>query len=328
MENMLDHGSGNTDLAGILFNHLGIDGSALSEALRDSPVATRRFEMNRADGKHFYEARITKLNESQARGFICILIDMSESRNAEEAIRKLNESLEREVIERTAANKELESFCYTVSHDLRSPLRAMEGFSRLIEEDHASGLNEEGKRYLSNVRDNSRRMGRLIDDLLAFSRLGRKPLQTSDVNMESLVKEVLNELMTDGAAARFDVKLGDLPRGHGDMAPLKQVWTNLLSNAMKFSAKNSQPAIEVSGHSNDTENIYCVKDNGAGFDMKYYDKLFGVFQRLHGQNEFEGTGVGLAIVQRVVTRHGGRVWAESKEGEGATFYFSLPKSLQ
>jgi len=224
-------------------------------------------------------------------------------------------------------NKELESFSYSVSHDLRAPLRAIIGFSRILEEDYGGNLDDEGRRLLSVIRESSQRMGELIDDLLELSRLGRKPLSTMAINMKRLADDVFKEIRADGWRSHRFV-LGSLPPVHGDATLVRQAWLNLLSNAAKFSSKREQPLIEVSGHENGAECVYCVRDNGAGFDMRYYDKLFGVFQRLHGADEFPGTGVGLAIVQRVVTRHGGRVWAEGKLGEGAAFYFSLPKERQ
>lgn len=242
--------------------------------------------------------------------------------------RRIKTELERRVAERTAqleaANKELESFGYSVSHDLRSPLRAIDGFVRILEEDYNERLDDEGRRLIGVVRENSRKMGKLIDDLLAFSRLGRKPLSVTRIDMNRLLEDALEEVgETNGTLP--ELKFGNLPAGLGDPMLLKQVWLNLLSNAVKFSGKREQPAVEVTGNENGEECVYCVKDNGAGFDMRYYDKLFGVFQRLHKVEEFNGTGVGLAIVQRVVSRHGGRVWAEGKVGEGAAFYFSLPK---
>jgi signal transduction histidine kinase len=245
-----------------------------------------------------------------------------------ERVKRNAEELEIRVRERTAeleaANKELESFSYSVSHDLRSPLRAIDGFSRIVLEDYAGRLDAEGRRLLGVIRDNSRKMGQLIDDLLEYSRLGRKPLASAEIDMKRLVEEALGELpAAGGRSPRLDV--GALPPARGDATLLKQVWANLLANAAKFSGKREQPVIEVSGEENGAQCVYCVKDNGAGFDMRYHEKLFNVFQRLHGEDEFEGTGVGLAIVQRVVSRHGGRVWAEGKVDAGATFYFSLPK---
>ena len=248
-----------------------------------------------------------------------------------ERVKRHAEELETRVRERTsaleAANKELESFSYSVSHDLRSPLRAIDGFSRILLEEYAGKLDAEGRRLLGIIRDNSRKMGELIDDLLGYSRLGRKPFSSAEIDMQRLVEEVLGELQASGG--RFPrLEIGALPTARGDATLLKQAWTNLLANALKFSSKREQPVIEVSGHEDGAQCVYCVKDNGAGFDMRYCDKLFNVFQRLHREDEFEGTGVGLAIVQRVISRHGGRVWAEGKVDEGAAFYFSLAKGRQ
>jgi signal transduction histidine kinase len=224
-----------------------------------------------------------------------------------------------------AANKELESFSYSVSHDLRAPLRAIDGYSSMLEENYFPVLDDEGKRLLSVIRESSLKMGRLIDHLLAFSRLGRKALVKEVFDTGALVREVLAELRVAEDRPAAAVALGALPRSWGDRALLKQVWTNLISNAVKYSSGRPAPHLEISGSESADETVYLVKDDGAGFDMRYYDKLFGVFQRLHTENEFPGTGVGLAIVQRVVTRHGGRAWAQGQPGEGAEFFFSLPK---
>jgi signal transduction histidine kinase/FixJ family two-component response regulator len=252
-----------------------------------------------------------------------------EAARLHEALRLLNAGLEQRVHERTrqleTTNKELESFSYTVSHDLRAPLRAIEGFARILEEDHGARFDHEGRRVIGVIRDNAQRMRRLIDDLLEFSRLGRKPIAAAAIDMTALVRETIDELNAQDGARLHAFEIGDLPGALGDRALLKQVWMNLLSNAIKFSAKCAQPAVEAGGRGEGKELIYWVKDNGAGFDMRFCEKLFGVFQRLHAADEFPGTGVGLAIVQRIVVRHGGRVWAESRPGEGAVFYFSLPK---
>jgi light-regulated signal transduction histidine kinase (bacteriophytochrome) len=233
--------------------------------------------------------------------------------------------LETRVRERTAeleaANRELGSFSYSVSHDLRAPLRAVDGYAQMLEEDYAATLDDEGRRLLGVVRESSRKMGRLIDDLLEFSKLGRQEIAKRRIDMPALVQEVVGELTRQAPAA---VEIGALPPAEADRSLLKQVWANLVGNAIKYSGKRERPRIEIGARQEARENVYWVRDNGAGFDMRYVDKLFGVFQRLHRVEEFPGTGVGLAIVQRVIARHGGRVWAEGTLGEGACFYFSLP----
>ncbi|MGV3661721.1 MAG: PAS domain S-box protein [Prosthecobacter sp.] len=221
------------------------------------------------------------------------------------------------------ANKELESFSYSVSHDLRAPLRAMDGFSRAVLEDYGTLLPEDGQRHLQIIRSNAQKMGRLIDDLLTFSRLSRAPLKKQKVDTGRLVRTTLEELEHERATRRVDLRIEPLPDCMGDPALLKQVWVNLLSNALKYSRKKESAVIEVGCAQDDEKNTYFVRDNGAGFDTRYAHKLFGVFQRLHRAEDYEGTGVGLAIVQRVVHRHGGRVWADSELNKGTTFYFTL-----
>jgi PAS domain S-box-containing protein len=263
--------------------------------------------------------------EGKAQFLLTISVDVTERKLAEQAIQELNFALHTKAEQLTTTNRELESFSYSVSHDLRAPLRAIDGFALMLEEDHAPHLDAEARRYLSVIRDNSRRMGELIDDLLSFSRLGRLPVATQEIDIESLVHEVVDEALTVPLDPVPRVEIGRLPPARGDRALLRQVWTNLISNAIKYSSKNTMPRIEVTGERSVAENWYSVSDNGVGFNMQYADKLFGVFQRLHHADEFGGTGVGLAIVHRVVTRHGGRVWAEGKVDEGAVFSFTLPE---
>jgi signal transduction histidine kinase len=243
-----------------------------------------------------------------------------------ERVRRHAEELEVRVGERTAelqaANRELEAFSYSVSHDLRSPLRAIDGYALMLAEDYGPRLDDEGRRLVSVVRQSAATMGQLIEDLLRFAQAGRASLVASPLEVGALVRGVVGDIAPAYPKAR--IELGALPAAVGDAALLKQVWTNLIVNALKYSANQENSRVEIGGRADGSESIYWVRDNGAGFDMRYADKLFKVFQRLHRPEEFEGTGVGLAIVQRVVMRHGGRVWAEGKPGEGACFYFTLP----
>jgi len=240
------------------------------------------------------------------------------------------QNLDNKVRERTLqlelVNKELEAFSYSVSHDLRTPLRAISGYSIMLKEDYEEKLDAEGQRIIGNVIANARMMGQLIDDLLAFSRLGKKELVSTEIDMQSLATNVVNELLQNDLEQDYRINIALLPPTEGDPGMIKQVLVNLMSNAIKYSAKNSHPEIEIGGRDEETRIVYYVKDNGVGFDMAYAGKLFGVFQRLHSQAEFEGTGVGLALVKRIIDKHKGEVWAEGQENIGATFYFSLPKT--
>src|ERR1700704_4866789 len=224
-----------------------------------------------------------------------------------------------------AANRDLESFSYSVSHDLRAPLRAIDGYSNILRERCGDKLGDENNRVLGKIIESTQRMEMLIEDLLAFSQFGREPLSAREIDMDELVREVVDEFRSVPGQRTPQCILKAMPVGWGDGSLIRQVWLNLLSNAIKFTGTKEVPLIELGGSSEDSRTIYYVKDNGAGFDMRYYARLFGVFQRLHSTKEFPGTGVGLAIVQRVVTHNGGRAWAEGKSGEGATFYFALPK---
>jgi len=247
-------------------------------------------------------------------------------RRAETRINELNAELKRHVRQIEEANKELEAFSYSVSHDLRAPLRHIAGFVELLNQRDQELMDAKSRHYLQVISEASRKMGTLIDDLLAFSRMGRAEMQNSRIDIDALVRNVISDLLEDEAARVIDWEIADLPEQVGDAAMLRQVFANLIANALKFTRACPRPQIGI-GSITETpdETCFYVRDNGVGFDMRYVDKLFGLFQRLHSSEEFEGTGIGLANCQRIIHRHGGRIWAESAPGSGATFWFSLPK---
>jgi two-component system sensor kinase len=250
---------------------------------------------------------------------------LEERERAVDARRRLTETLDRQVRQLKATNRELDAFTYSVSHDLRAPLRAIEGFCAILLEKAAAQLDDEGRGLLDVVRGNAQKLAGLLDDLLEFSRIGRQALEPEDIDMSELARGVAHELEAAGRRVRWETR--ELPRARGDRALLRQVFVNLLANALKFSRDRDPAVIRIEGRAEGEETVYSVKDNGAGFDMRYADKLFGVFQRLHSSEEFEGTGVGLAIVDRVIQLHGGRVWAEGEVDRGATFHFALPTGV-
>jgi two-component system sensor histidine kinase/response regulator len=307
---------------------------------RDIPIIFQSAEMKERQSimKGFEEGAVDYLAKpldpelTKAKVSVLLQIQMqkkelieknSSLEKAEAEITKLNGELEKKIAELEMANKEMESFSYSVSHDLRAPIRSLEGYSKILIEDYASTMDSEANRVLQIIRNNARKMDTLINDLLEFSRLGKKEVQKSSINTEQLVRNIVSEI-SPVVNNHAKVKFHPLPPANADYTLIKQVWVNLISNSLKYSAKKEEPLIEIGSQPQAYETIYYVKDNGAGFDMQYADKLFGVFQRLHKASEFEGTGVGLAIVQRIVLKHGGRVWGEGKPQEGATFYFSLP----
>ena len=303
-------------------------------AIRDLVVAERRLLDDRLD-RNNTAARVTLVGVLGLSGIALGLLvaavttirrDLARRRETEQRIQQLNVDLARRAQQLEAANHELESFSYSVSHDLRAPLRHVDGFANLLEKHAEARLDPEARRYLGIISKSAKRMGALIDDLLKFSRIGRAPLKVQPVKHDELLAAVITDGQYISGASPIVWDIGPLPNVEADAAMLRQVWANLIENAVKYSSKTAQPRITIHGDTHRTagEYVFFVRDNGVGFDMAYADKLFGVFQRLHEPAEFEGTGIGLAHVRRIIARHGGRAWAESSPGNGATFYFSLP----
>lgn len=330
------------------------DEEAIAE-LKATGVMKTSFEKEyiRKDGRRApVEVAGAMIDKERVNG-VAFVLDITGRKRAETQVRQLNAELEYRVVERTAqleaANKEMESFSYSVSHDLRAPLRTIDGYAAILLEDYASGLDAEGKRVCDVIREGTRKMGALIDALLSFSRFGRAEILSLPVDMETMARSTFLEVTTPLSRGRINFHVDPLPPAVGDSVLIRQVWTNLLSNAVKFSSKKDRAVIEVGCAAVDEsgvvsadsvspnpgagrpqppitrkpETVFFIRDNGVGFNMQFADKLFGVFHRLPGANEFEGTGVGLAIVHRIIQRHGGRLWADAEAGKGATFYFTL-----
>jgi light-regulated signal transduction histidine kinase (bacteriophytochrome) len=292
----------------------------LQKELEEKGIAEKKLQKSHKQLETSKLATLSLLEDIKA--------EMEQRRKVEDEINKLNTELEQRVLDRTAqleaANNELQSFAYSVSHDLRAPLRAVDGFSKFLMEDYGTKLDPEGKRLLGLIRGNTQKMDQLITDLLALSRVTRGEHNLAFIDMKKMAASMFNEAASADILETLSVVVDDLPEAYADSTYIKQVWINLISNAIKFSSGKKKPEIKIGGYTEKPFNVYFVKDNGAGFNQEYAHKLFGVFQRLHNSDEFEGTGVGLAIVQRIIHRHGGKVWAEGKENCGASFYFSIP----
>ncbi|MDP3684717.1 MAG: ATP-binding protein, partial [Ignavibacteria bacterium] len=275
------------------------------------------------------QEKLQKLLEQAEQSRKALLTIVEDQKLAQEEIKQLNKTLEERVNQRTAqlqaSNEELESFAYSISHDLRAPLRAIDGYSRILEQDYAKVLDTEGLRLINIVRSSTKNLDRLITDLLSLSRVGRSELKLDVLDMNSMVDSIYQELATPETQEKIHFTVHDLPEGYGDPTLIRHVWMNLISNALKYSSPREHPKIEIYGFLDANKCTYTIRDNGVGFNPDYKDKLFGLFQRLHKASDFEGTGVGLAIVHRIVIRHNGVVWGNGDPDHGADFSFTLPK---
>jgi len=304
--------------------------TVMQNAINGTPFIYEEKYTKRDGTVSWYHVRFAGIKDDTGTiiGLCIAASDTTRYRSAQAEIKSMNESLEKKVKERTAeleiANKELEAFTYSVSHDLMAPLRIIDGFSQVLLDDYRNKLDEEGFQTIQVIKRNATRMGDLVNDLLNLARLGRANLIKRNVNMNDLVTSVIDEMRFTTNKLAAKIKLKELKPADCDQVLIKQVWSNLLSNAIKYSKNRENPLIEIGCLEQNGQTVYYIKDNGVGFDLQYAGKLFGVFQRLHKPSEFPGTGVGLAIVHRIVTRHLGKVWADAKVNEGAVFYFTLP----